>query len=323
MPLRLVQILLAAAALSLGVPASAQTLSSKPIRIVVPVAAGAANDTLARIAGDWLGKRTGLTIVVENRTGAGGNVALEQVARGEPDGHTLLVATNGAITINRALLRKDPVDTLTDVVPVAAIAEFPQILTINGKLAARTAQEFIALAKARPGTISYGSAGLGSAPHLALALFARLAGIELLHVPYRGIAPAVTDLVAGTIHAIGSGNATVAPFVEQGLLRPLAAASRQRLPYLPDLPTAAEIGLPRWKVETWYALFAPRGTPKPIVDELNGHIQAMFRDGAHKKKLDEGFYEAMPMSAHAFAARVRSDVAKWERIVKETGVEPQ
>ena len=305
-------------------PAAAQTLSSsKPIRIVVPVAAGAANDTLARIAGDWLGKRTGLTIVVENRTGAGGNVALEQVAKGDPDGHTLLVATNGAITINRALFRKDPVDTLTDVVPVAAIAEFPQILTINGKLAAHTAQEFIALAKARPGTFSYGSAGLGSAPHLALALFARLAGIELLHVPYRGIAPAVTDLVAGTIQAIGSGNATVAPFVEQGLLRPLATASRNRLPYLPDLPSATDIGLPRWEVETWYALFAPRGTPKPIVDELNGHIQAMLRDGALKKKLDEGYYDAMPMSADAFAARVRSDVTKWERIVKETGVEPQ
>jgi tripartite-type tricarboxylate transporter receptor subunit TctC len=323
MPLRLVQILLAVAALSLSAPASAQTLSGKPIRIVVPVAAGAANDILARIAGDWLGKRTGLTIVVENRTGAGGNVALEQVAKGEPDGHTLLVATNGAITINRAMFRRDPVDTLTDVVPVAAIAEFPQILTINGKLAARTTQDFIALAKARPGMISYGSAGLGSTPHLALALFARLADIDLLHVPYRGIAPAVTDLVAGTIQAVAIGNATVAPFVEQGLLRPLATASRHRLPYLPDLPTAAEIGLPRWEVETWYGVFAPRGTPKPIVDELNGHIQAMFRDGALKKKLDEGFYDAMPMSADAFAARVRSDVAKWERIVKETGVEPQ
>src|SRR5215475_11315479 len=127
-------------------PAAAQTLSSsKPIRIVVPVAAGAANDTLARIAGDWLGKRTGLTIVVENRTGAGGNVALEQVAKAEPDGHTLLIATNGAITINRAMLKKDPVDTLNDIVPVAALGEFPQILIVNSKLPARTAQEFIAL----------------------------------------------------------------------------------------------------------------------------------------------------------------------------------
>jgi tripartite-type tricarboxylate transporter receptor subunit TctC len=133
----------------------------------------------------------------------------------------------------------------------------------------------------------------------------------------------MTDLVAGTIQAISIGNGTVAPFVEQGLLRNVATAGRKRLSYLPDLPTAAEIGLPRWEVETWYALFAPRGTPKSIADELNGHIQAMFRDPAHQKKFAESFYDPMPMSADAFAARVKADVAKWERIVKETGVEAQ
>src|SRR5262249_38239708 len=163
-----------------------------------------------------------------------------------------LVATNGAITINPALFKKGPVDTLTDVVPVAILAEIPQILTISSKLPARTAQEFIALARAKPGTINYGSAGLGTTPHLAIALFAKLAGIDLVHVPYRGIAPAMTDLVAGNIQAISIGNATVAPFVEAGTLRILAAASRARLAYLPDVPTAAEIGLPRWQVETWY-----------------------------------------------------------------------
>jgi tripartite-type tricarboxylate transporter receptor subunit TctC len=305
-------------------PASAQTLSpSKPIRIVVPVAAGAATDLLGRIAGDWLGKRTGLTVVIENRTGAGGNVALEQVAKGEPDGHTLLIGTNGAITINRAMFKRNPVDTLTDVVPVAALAEFPQILVVNSKLEARTAQEFIALAKSKPGQINYGSAGIGTTPHLAVALFARLAGIDLVHVPYRGLALAVTDLVAGTIQASSGGNATFAPFVEQGMLRILATASARRSSYLPDVPAAPEIGLPRWDIEAWYGLFAPRGTPKTIVDELNGHIQAMFRDPVYKRKFDESFYDAMPMSADAFAERVKSDVTKWERIVKETGIEPQ
>jgi len=304
-----------------AMPAPAQSLSSKPIRIVVPVAAGAATDLLGRLAGDWLGKQTGLPIVVENRTGAGGNVALEQVAKAEPDGHTLLIATNGAITVNRAMLKKEAVDTLNDIVPVAPLAEFPQILVVNGKLAATTAQDLIALAKAKPGTINYGSAGIGSTPHLTLALFARLAGIELVHVPYRGIAPAMTDIVAGTIQAIALGNATVAPFVEQGLLRILATAGDRRLSYLPDVPTADEIGLPRWKVEVWYGLFAPRGTPKPIVDELNGHIQAMLRDPVHQKKFAESFYDPMPMSADAFAARVKADAAKWERIVQQTGIE--
>ena len=269
--------------------ASAQSLSSKPIRIIIPVAAGAATDILGRIAGDWLQKKTGLPVVIENRTGAGGNIALEQVAKGEPDGHTLLVATNGAITINPALFKKASVDTLNDVVPVAMLGQISQILAINSNVPAQTAQEFIALAKAKPGTINYGSAGLGTTPHLAIALFAKLAGIDIVHVPYRGIAPAMTDLVAGNIQAIAIGNATVAPFVESGRLRVLATASHARLPYLPEVPTAAEIGLPGWEVETWYALFAPRGTPKAIVDELNGHIMTMFDDPANKKAVRRRF----------------------------------
>ena len=303
--------------------ASAQGLSNKPIRIVVPVAAGAATDILGRIAGEWLGKKTGLPIVVENRTGAGGNIALEQVAKGEADGHTLLVATNGAITINRALFKKDPIDTLTDVVPVAALAWFPNILVINSKVPAKTAQEFIALAKAKPGTINYASAGPGTTPHLGVALFARLAGIDIVHVPYRGMAPAMTDLVAGNVQAVAIGYGTVAPFVEQGTLRILAVAGPERLSYLPEVPMAAEAGVPGWEVETWWGLFAPRGTPKAIVDQLNAHIATMLDDPANKKRFDETFYDPMKMSADQFAARVKADVAKWERIVKETGVEAQ
>jgi len=303
--------------------AAAQTLSSKPIRIVVPVAAGAATDTLARLAGEWLGKRTGLPIVMENRSGAGGNIALEQVAKGEPDGHTLLVATNGAITINPALFRKGPVDTLTDVVPVAMLAEMPQIVAIGSRVPAHTAREFIALAKERPATINYGSAGLGTTPHLTLALFAKLAGIDLVHVPYRGIAPAVTDLIAGNIQALAVGNATVAPFVEAGQLRIIATARARRLSYLPEVPTAAEIGLPSWQVETWYGLFAPRGTPKPIVDELNRHILTMFDDSANRKRIEESFYDIVRLTADEYAARVRSDLARWSRIARETGIEVQ
>ena len=321
--MRMRRLLLVVLPLACMTTASAQTLSSKPIRIVVPVAAGAATDLLGRMAGEWLSRRTGLTVVIENRTGAGGNVALEQVAKGEPDGHTLLVATNGAITINRALYKKAAVDTLTDVVPVAPLAQFAQILVINSALPAQTARDLIALAKGKPNGINYGSAGPGTTPHLTLALFARLAGIELVHVPYRGIAPAVTDLVAGTVQAIAIGNGTVAPFVEAGKLRILATAGRERLSYLPAVPTAAEIGLPAWEVETWYGLFAPRGTPKAIVNEINGHIRAMFDDPATRKRYDESYYEVMRMTADEFAARVKSDVAKWERIVRETGVEAQ
>jgi tripartite-type tricarboxylate transporter receptor subunit TctC len=203
------------------------------------------------------------------------------------------------------------------------LAWFPNILVINSQLPARTAQEFIALAKAKPGTVNYGSAGPGTTPHLSIALFAKLAGINIVHVPYRGIAPAMTDLVAGNIQAVALGNATVAPFVESGVLRILATAAHQRLSYLPEVPTADEIGLPTWEVETWYGLFAPRGTPRSIADQLNGLVQAMFADPAYKKKFDDSFCDPMPMTAEQFSARVKSDVAKWERIVKETGVEAQ
>jgi tripartite-type tricarboxylate transporter receptor subunit TctC len=303
--------------------ASAQTLSGKPIRIVVPVAAGAATDILGRIAGEWIGRRTGLPVVIENRTGAGGNIALEQVARGEPDGHTLLVATNGAITINRALYKKVAIDTLADIVPVAPLASFSNILVVNSALPVRGAQEFIALARAKPGTLAYGSAGLGTTPHLGLALFARLAGIELVHVPYRGMAPAVTDLLAGNVQAVAVGYATVAPFVQQGLLRVIAVAAQQRLPYLPGVPSAAEIGLPGWELDTWYGLFAPRGTSKAVADEINGHIGALLDDAANRKRYDENYYEPMRMPADAFAARIKTEAARWERIVKDTGIEVQ
>jgi tripartite-type tricarboxylate transporter receptor subunit TctC len=320
----LVAALSGSALLGAALPVSAQTLTpNKPIRIVIPVAAGAATDILGRMIGEWFQKRTGLTVVIENRTGAGGNIALEQVAKGEPDGHTLLVATNGAMTINPALFKKVPIDTTTDVTPIAMLAQVPQLLTVNSKLPAKTAQEFIALARAKPGSINYGSAGLGSTPHLALALFGKLAGIDIVHVPYRGLAPAVTDLIGGNIQAISIGNGTIATYVESGLLRVLATAGNDRVRYLPDVPTAAEIGLPTWEVDTWYGLFAPRGTPKPIADQLNGYVMEFFDDPANKKRYEEGFYDIVRLSSDGYAARVRSDVAKWKRIVAETGIETQ
>jgi tripartite-type tricarboxylate transporter receptor subunit TctC len=303
--------------------ADASAQGRKPIRIVVQSPPGAAADVLGRIAGEWIGKRTGLPLVVENRAGAGGTIALEAVAKAEPDGYTLLLATNGAITINRALFKKESIDTLTDIVPVAPLAFNPDILVVNAAMPVRTARELIALAKSQPGKINYGSAGAGSTPHLAVALFARLAGIDLVHVPYRGMAPAITDLVAGNIQVVAIGNATVAPFVETGALRILAAAAHHRLPYLPDVPSADEVGLPAWEVETWYGLFAPRGTPKPIIDALNAHLAALIDDPANKKRFDDNFYDTKKLSADEFGALVKAEAAKWERIVKETGVEAQ
>jgi tripartite-type tricarboxylate transporter receptor subunit TctC len=301
----------------------AQGLSSKPIRIIVEAAPGAGADFLSRIAGKWLSGRTGLSVLIDNRGGASGTIALEAAVKAEPDGHTLLVATNGAITINRALSKKGPIDTLSDLVPIAPLGFNPDLLVINARMPVQTAQEFIALARSQPGRISYGSTGQGSTPHLALVLFARLAGIDLVHVPYRGMALAVTDLIAGNIQAAAIGNGTAAPFVESGAARILAVAAHRRLSYLPDVPDADQVGLPAWEVETWYGLFAPRGTPKPVIDRLNADIAALLDDPVNKKRLDDNFYDSKKMSADAFAAFVKAEAAKWEHVVKDAGLEPQ
>ena len=311
------------ALLALGLAAAAQTLGSGPIRVIVPVAPGAATDVLGRIAADWISKRTGLTTIVENRTGAGGNIALESVARADPDGHTLLVATNGAITINRALFKKDPIDTLTDVVPVAPLAEFANILVINAKVPARNAQEFIAYAKAHPGAINYGSAGPGTTPHLALALFARLAGIDLVHVPYRGIAPAMTDLVANNVQASAVGYATVAPFVASGAVRVLAVAGTRRL------SVSARRSDRR---RDWTSGLADRDLVRPVRaarHALCNRPAAQWPDRHHVRRSRR--QEAFPGqllradAAHARGLRGAGEVRsrQWERIVQQTGVKAE
>jgi tripartite-type tricarboxylate transporter receptor subunit TctC len=312
----------APAAWTVGVRAQG-LIPGKQIRIVIPVAAGAANDIVGRIFAEWLQKQTAEVVVVENRSGAGGNIALEQVAKSEPNGHTLLVATNGAITIYPALFKKVPVDTVKDISPIAGIAQAAQLLVINADLPIHSAHELMAFAKANPGSIKYGSAGLGTVPHLAMAMFSKLAGVDMVHVPYRGLAPATTDLIAGNIQALTIGYGTVSSFVESGKLRILGVASPERLTYLPDVPTAAEIGLPNWIIDTWYALFAPRGTPKAIVDRLNALVLEMYDDPASRKRFEDSYYGIIKLNADEFAERVRSDAARWQLIVKEIGIEQQ
>jgi tripartite-type tricarboxylate transporter receptor subunit TctC len=303
-------------------PASAQTYPSKPIRFIVPVVPGGATDVLARLTAEGIGRQSGQPGVVENRGGAGGNLAVEMVARSASDGYTLLFATNGTITINPALV-KNASAQISELIPVAAVAQFPNLLVINAALPARNLREFMALAKSQPGKINYASPGPGTTPHLAGALFAHLAGIDLVHVPYRGAAPATTDLVSGRVQMISIGYATVEPFVQAGTLRILAVAARQRLSYLPDVPTAAEAGLPGWEIETWYGLFAPPATAKAVVDQLNFSVQSFLDDAGTKQRFASGFYDPMKMTPDQFSARVHADAAKWQRVVHDTGIAPQ
>jgi tripartite-type tricarboxylate transporter receptor subunit TctC len=319
--LRATAILLALAPLT-SAPALAESYPARPVRVMVPASAGGVTDLVARIAADYLFTRTNQRFVVENRTGAGGNLATEAVAKAEPDGYTLGVVASGNVVINPYLYKKMPFDAKTDLVPVASIAEAPQVIAVNKDVPAKTLQDLIALAKAKPDSITYASAGVGTTMHLAGDRFARLAGVKLVHVPYRGAAPAVTDVVAGVVQVIPVSAGPIMGFVRSGQLRVLAAAVPRRLKYFSDVPTAAEAGLPGYEMTTWFALVAPRGTPDAIVATLHGLIADMLADPASIKRLEGSFLDRMPSTRPEFAAFVAAEFRKWETVVRDSGLQP-
>jgi tripartite-type tricarboxylate transporter receptor subunit TctC len=290
--------------------------------IIVPVAAGGITDIVARVAGDYITARSGQPVVVENRTGAGGMTAVEAVAKSAPDGTVLTVAATSQIAIAPFTTRL-AFDPLKDLVPVAPVGEAPQLLVVSGKVPAATLAEFIAYARARPGKLNYVSLGPNSTVSLAGNQFVRLAQIDMIPVQYRGTTPGITDLLAGNVHMISIGIAPVLGFVQSGALRALAAGARRRLPYVPDVPTAAEAGLPGYEMSTWFALFAPQGTPKGVVDKLNALMRALVADPAAVKRLNDLHIDPMSMTADEFVEFVPAEAVKWGRIIKESGATPQ
>jgi tripartite-type tricarboxylate transporter receptor subunit TctC len=306
------------AAAILGGPAWAQTYPAKPIRIVVSTSAGGVTDLCARILGNYISQKTGQPVVIDNRAGAGGNIAMDAVAKSPPDGYTLGVANTGNIVINPFLYRYMPYDPLADLVAVAPIGMVPLFLIVNAKVPAKNLQEFIAYAKKEK--IGYGSAGTGTTPHLAADAFVRRAGLDMVHVPYRGSAPATMDVISGNIPMTFVSMGPHIEFVHKGAIRVLGVATPKRAPYLPDVPTFAEQGFPGFEATTWFALFAPRGTSRAIVDQLNGYARALYDDPATKSRLEANFVDPMIMNADEFGALVKADAARWEKIVNESGV---
>ena len=306
-----------------ALPAAAQDYPVKPVRIVVPVAPGGITDIAARATGDFIARKSGQPVIVENRTGAGGNIGSEIVAKSAPDGYTLGVIATTQIVINPFVFKKMSYDPLKELVPVAPIGEAPQFLVINAKIPAATLQEFIAYARKESGKLNYVSLGPGSTVHLGGVQFTRLAKVDMQPVQYRGAAPGISDLVAGTVHLISVGIAPVKSLVEGGILRVLAAGTRKRVSYLPDVPTAAEAGLPGYEVTTWFALFAPAGTPRPIVEWLNATVREMNADKTAARRLTDVNIDPMSMTVDEFGALVKSDAAKWQRIIRDAGLKPQ
>ena len=316
----LIRWLLIAGSAALGVlPAGAQTYPGKPVRVIVSTSPGGITDIAVRILGAYITARTGQPVVIDNRPGASGNIAMEAVAHAAPDGYTLGFANTGNITINPFLFAHMPFDPLTDLVPVGPVGTVPLFLVINGNVPARTLAEFIEYAKANPDTVNYAGAGAGTTPDLAGREFIRRAGLKLVMVPFKGTSPATTAVVAGDVQATFISMGPHMDFVRSGALRVLAAATPRREPYMPDTPTFAELGFPGFETSTWFSLFAPRGTPAEIVDQLNLYTRTVHEDAESQRRLDANFVDSLIMTAPEFAALVKADAVKWERIVRETG----
>lgn len=311
-------------AVSLGLsPAAAQPYPSKPIRMIVPFAAGGAADYVGRLMAATIEARTGQTVIVENRPGAGGARGMEDVARAAPDGYTLGSANTGDF-ISKFLRPDQSFDPLKDLTPVAPIGHAPQLLVVGAKVPVRTFQEFIEYARARPGKITYGSPGVGSLSHIGAEYLAKLAGLKLVHVPYRGAIPAVADMIAGRIQMMHISLNPVIAQIRAGTLRPLVVAAKQRWSdYLPDVPTSAELGMPEYEMDIWFGLVAPHGTPRPIVDQLNGYMRDMVADPTMRKRIAAGFMEPESMSVDEFGAFVRQGTAHWGKIVGDLRIQAE
>jgi len=303
--------------------ALAQDYPSKPIRLVVVTAAGGLMDVAARVTAEHLSNALGQRVVVENRGGSGGNLGAEAVAKAEPDGYTIGLIQVGNVAINPYIYSDLPFDPLHDLVPVAPVTSSAILVVANAKVAAKDLRELIALAKREPGKLSYGSGGPGTAPHLAGEMFKVQAGVNILHVPYRGVGPAVNDLAGGHVDLTFAGWGAVRSPVESGLARVLAVAQGERLVAAPQFPTAAEAGLPGYEFVTWFGIVAPKGTPDPVIATLSRHIHEMQEDPAVKATFLDGGLEVLEESPQEFGARILRDHDRFRDIVKAAGLKAQ
>ena len=299
-------------------PSLAQTYPNKPLRFVVPFAPGGGADLLARLAGAKAAESLGQQIVLDNRSGAGGNIAAEVAAKAAPDGYTLLQA-NVAHAISLSLYRKLNYDLARDFVAVTQLASTPFILAVLPSMPVNSLKELIALAKSQPGQLNYGSSGNGGPSHLGTELFKSLAGVDIRHIPYKGGAPIATALLSGQIQMMLNTPPVILPQVRAGRMKALAIASTRRIPGAPDLPTGAEAGLPGFEVTTWYGVMVPTGTPGPIVTKLHdAFVAALNAPDVRERLLNESF-ELVGSSPSEFAAYVRTEIPKWAKVVKASG----
>ena len=310
-------------AASILVPAAAHAQAwapTRPVRFVVPFPAGGATDVVARVLGERMQEALGQPVVVENRTGAGGNIGVENVVRSPADGHTILMGTTGTLTVNPHLYATLGFDPLRDLAPVSMAFTTDHVLIVNPSVQAQTAQEFLALVRAQPGRVSFGSAGSGSSTHTVPELFKLAARVEITHVPYRGSAPALNDLVAGNVQMMLDQIPSAIGQIQAGRVRALAVTGARRSPLLPNVPTMAEIGLPDAQATSWGAVMAPAGTPAPAIARVNAVIREALAQQAVKDRLAAAGADGVSSSAEELAAYLRAESEKWARVVREARI---
>jgi tripartite-type tricarboxylate transporter receptor subunit TctC len=300
--------------------ANAQAYPSKPIHLVVPYPAGGPLDIMARAIGQKLTEAWKQPVIVDNRAGAGGNIGADAVAKAAPDGYTLLMGAVATQAINPALYSKIPYDAARDFAAVALVAQVPNILVVNPAVPVKSVRELIELARAKPGTLNFASGSTGSTGHLAGELFKTMAGVDMVHIPYKGAAPATTDLLAGQVQLMFDNLANALPNVKAGKLRALAVTTLARSPAVPDLPTIAESGLPGFDLTTWFGLLVPAGTPPEIVAKLNAEVVRALNSNDMRERLQRmGAEPPANNTPEHFAAFIRSEAAKYAKVVKSSG----
>ena len=300
--------------------AAAQTYPSKPIRLIVPFAAGGTTDVIARLVGQKLTEALGQQFVIDNRPGANGNLGTEIAVKAQSDGYTLVMSYDGTMAINPSMYRKLPFDPLKDLAPIASVAQVPLLMVVHPGVPATNVREFVALAKASPGRINYSSAGHGSTGHLTGELLKARAGIDIVHVNYKGGGQAVQDLLGGQIQMLMTGLATVEGHLKGGKLRALAFTSAKRVPGAPDVPTLAESGYPGLEVASWYGILAPAGTPQDIVRKLNADINRILQAPDVRERLTALGTEPTGGTPEQFAETIKADTARWAKVVIDAGI---
>src|SRR3954468_7470248 len=296
---------------------------SRAIRLIVPFPPGGSTDILARALGEKLSQGLGQPVVIDNRPGAGGSIGAEAAARAAPDGYTLMMGHLGTLAVNPAIYKNLPYDPVTSFAPVSLMAIVPSVLVVNPSLPVTNAAELIAYAKAHPGKLAYGSAGSGSTSHLTTEYFKLVTGTDILHVPYKGVGPMLTDLVSGQLSMGLNGAPAVMAHVNAGRLRPLAVTSVRRLEALPQVPTLDEAGVHGFDASGWYGVVAPAGTPQAIVARLNAEIGRAMQTPELRSRLDSEGALPAPGTPEAFAAFIRAEIARWDAVLKRAGVQPQ